>query len=538
MTVTKRTSRSKRKAKSKPRYRENLQKPTGVIGPRVAKVGGERFAIVCVDPAKERSEWMMADYFGNLLIPHQTLTHQATFFRAATVQIRHAQEKHDIQDMIVVVERTANYYLAPKRAFAKAGFEVRIVHPFATKQYRMPADPGDKTDENDLYAQHRAAVAGFGLCESELASPYRELRLRVRHRRNLVERSSAIACQLRDHLHLFMPGYATLFDHLFDQHAAMAIARRCYSPRQVLEVGRQDLSDYLRDEGIRHQLRTVDKVLAWASQAAADSIDDGPLHQAIWTDLEELYQHFRRRIRAIERTLAGDLVKTPYVRLLAIPGINVSTAAEFAAEMGPIDQYANANAITGRAGLFPCRHQSDQTDRSGPLVRQANRRLRCALMRIADSLAGHCPYYRGLAELDRARGLDVRASRVKTAKKFTRLAFACVAGNEPMNHPAFRQPESILEKLRAFHHAHDTPVDRLLADLKTTVEQLPYHTRGHEAKVVAAALEKNTRRKRGAVEIGAVLPAVLARLGVDVNSNTEAAIQDNQSSEIDVRDRS
>jgi transposase len=114
------------------------------------------------------------------------------------MQIREAQQQHGIQDMIVVVERTGNYHLAPKRAFAKAGFETRVVHPFATKQYRMPADPGIKTDGTDLNAQHRAAVAGFGLCEFELESPYRELQLRARHRRNLVEKAAAMACQIRE----------------------------------------------------------------------------------------------------------------------------------------------------------------------------------------------------------------------------------------------------------------------------------------------------------------------------------------------------
>ena len=128
------------------------------------------------------------------------------------------------------------------------------------------------------------------------------------------------------------------------------------------------------------------------------------MHHAIWTDLEELYQHFQRQITAFERELAGDLVQTPYVRLLAIPGINVVSAAELAGEMGPINGYANANAITGRAGLYPSRYQSDQTDTSGPIIRQANRRLRCALMRIADNLACHCAYYRGQADADQARG--------------------------------------------------------------------------------------------------------------------------------------
>ena len=58
---------------------QSAQKPSGVIGPRVKEVGGQRFAIVCVDPANHRSEWMMADYFGNVLTEPQTLEHQAAF---------------------------------------------------------------------------------------------------------------------------------------------------------------------------------------------------------------------------------------------------------------------------------------------------------------------------------------------------------------------------------------------------------------------------------------------------------------------------
>ena len=170
---------------------------------------------------------------------------EASSFKLAVEQIRQAQQEHDIQDIIVVVERTGNYHLPPKRAFASAGFETRIVHPFATKQYRMPADPGNKTDETDLYAQHRAAVAGFGLCELELESPYRELQLRARHRRNLVEKAAALACQIREHLHLGMPGYASLFDRLFESPTALAIAARCDSPAKLIELGQAGLSRHL-----------------------------------------------------------------------------------------------------------------------------------------------------------------------------------------------------------------------------------------------------------------------------------------------------
>ena len=504
----------RKQRKAKPRSKRSLQKPKGLISPRVQKVGGEHFAIVCVDPAKHRSEWMMADYFGNLLVEPQTVEHQSVFFKVAVERIRQAQQQHEIQDTIVVVERTGNYHLPAKRAFAQAGFETRVVHPFATKQYRMPADPGNKTDETDLHAQHRAAVAGFGLCEFELESPYRDLQLRARHRRNLVEKSTALACQIREHLHLAMPGYAGLFDRLFEPPTPLVIAAHCGSPAKLLKLGKARLSRYLQKNKLRHQLRTIDKVLAWASQAADDPIQDGSMHHAIWTDLHELYRLFHRQIKALERQLASDLVQTPYVRLMAIPGINVVLAADLAAEMGSISAYANANAITGRAGLFPSRYQSDQTDNDrGALIRHANRRLRCVLMRIADSLASHCAYYRGQAEVDNSRGVDKRASRVKIAKRFSRLALACVAGDQPMRHPCFQKPDSILEKLRMFHQRRQTPMDVLLADLEAAVERLPYKTCDHEAEVVAEVLEQHTRRRR--VEpIGDVLPAVLARLKI------------------------
>jgi transposase len=508
-----RTGRKLRSAK--PRNDHTLQKPNGVIAPRVQKVGGERFAIVCVDPAKHRSDWMMADYFGNFLIEPRKLEHRAASFKLAMELIRQAQQEHDIQDTLVVVERTGTYHLPVKRAFSNAGFDTRIVHPFATKQYRLPADAGRKTDKNDLKAEHRAAVAGFGLCELELESPYRELQMRVRHRRNLVEKAAAMACQIREHLHLGMPGYAALFDHLFECPTALVLAASCGSPAKVIELGQVGLSRCLGENNVRHQIRTLDKVLAWAAQAVMEHIQDGPMHHAIWTDLCELYRHFQRKIDALERELASDLVKTPYVRLLAIAGINVVSAAELAGEMGPITRYPNANAITGRSGLYPSRHQSDQVDYdSGPLIRQANRRLRCVLMRTADNLACHCKYYRGQADADYARGVDKRASRVKIAKRFTRLVLACVGGDEPMRHPCFQKPDSILEKLRRFHHDHQTPIDRVLADLETAVGQLPYNTCNHEAVIVAEVLQQHADRRQGAGPIGDVLPAVLARLNI------------------------
>ena len=460
----------------------------------------------------------MADYLGNVLIPPQTVEHQAASLACAVEQVREAQRQHGIVDLIVTVERTGNFHRATQRAFREAGWETRIVHPFATKQYRLPADAGNKTDTTDLYAQHRAAVAGFGLCERVLDERFQRLQLHIRHRRDLVEKSSALACQIRDHLHVALPGYAELFSDLLASTAGMAVVRACDSPPKMLAPGVAGWSRLLREQKVRFQTPTLEKIVAWAGQTSPRSLDPtAAWRHALAVDLLDQHQRLAARIEQWEGVIARDLVQTPYVKLLVIPGLNVVSVADFAGEMGPIAHYANANAITGRAGLYPSRYQSDQTDHQGALVRKCNRSLRAALMRIADNLCRFNSHFRGLAGVARAQKTDERAIRVVFAKKFTRLAFAVVAGEQPLRHPCAAQPESILRKLREFHRQHGTPPDVVLADLEAALTQLAPAAQAREAQVVAATL---TPKRRGVTALGDLVLAVLAkyRLTADPSS--------------------
>lgn len=120
------------------------------------------------------------------------------------------------------------------------------------------------------------------------------------------------------------------------------------------------------------QTRTVERLVAWAANAApADPLCEHLLR--LWQTLYEDWQTKTRQIARLEQELAGILVKTPYLLLLSHPGINIVTASELAGEMGPIEHYAHAKAISGRAGLFPSRYQSDEVDRAnGPLSRFRN----------------------------------------------------------------------------------------------------------------------------------------------------------------------
>jgi transposase len=512
---------------SRRRAAEFVQKPRGVIQPRVQHAGPEHFGIVSVDCAKARSKWMLADFYGKVLVPPTEVAHNRVELTAAVAQVRQAMARHDLRDGLVAVERTGRYHHPIKNAFAKADFDTRMVHPFATKQFRQPASPDIKTDDVDLAAIHCAAVNGFALVEAAPSEAWRQLQLQIRHRRDLVAKRSALACQIREHLDAALPGYAACFDRLWDSNVAFRLVRQFGSAQAMLDQGVPGLGHYLRQEKVRFQERTLQTVRVWAqSAAAADQAAE--LHRCIALAYEDDRQQKTQQILALERDIAHRLAATPYVLLLSFPGINVVSAADFAGEMGPIENYANPRAITGRAGLFPCRYQSDRVDRAnGPLVRRCNRALRAAILGIADNLTLCNRRFRWLAATWKAAGKDPRHSHVKVACRFCRIAFHMVAGRQVFHHPSLRERSYILDKLLAFHLEHDTPYEQALRGLHLASAQVP--TKEHAAEAQALAQRQRIVRRsgqRGPQRLGEILAIVLARLGVGAIPSTPSEEKD------------
>jgi transposase len=502
-----------------------------VVHPRVLAVGPEHFAFVCVDCAKARSKIMLADFYGRVLLQPTTIVHNQSGFETMLQSTRAAVAQHQIEDVIVVIERTGRYHGPIQRAWRKAGFEVRIVHPYTTKQYRLPADPGNKTDDTDLSAIHRAAVNGFGLSEYEPDLIYVQLQLLARYRRKLVQKRVALQQQMLEHLQSFMPGYSHCVADVFESPVILWVARNLGSAAAIVQADMAGLSQQARQAGIKVQRSTLEKIVAWA-RSAPSAEEPAWLHRRIFLELDADQLAKAQSIRAIESELAGPLTLTPYVLLLGIVGINVVSAAEFAGEMGPIQRYARARAITGRAGLFPSRYQSDQVDRrDGALVRHANRELRYALLMIADNLIKSNDYFAVLAAGWRLRGKDARDVRVQAAGRFSRIAYQMVAGQMTFQHPCTGQRDYILKKLMRFALEHSTAPDQLLQNLDAAVAQLPRTAHREEAVALAEELARvQKQRGAGPHSLGAILPAVLVKLEVNL-------VRSQQSGELDLTER-
>ena len=504
-----------------------LFKPRGIIHPRVQAVGPQHFAILCIDCAKIRSKIMLADFYGRVLLQPTTVEHDQPGFEAVLQLVRDATQRHAIKDMIGVVERTGRYHRPIQVAFTKAGIEVRVLHPYTTKQYRQPADPGNKTDDTDLFAMHRAAANGFGMLEHEPDPIYIQLQLLARHRRDLVQKNVVLRQQMLEHLHSYMPGFSRGFADVFDSEILLWIATNVGSAARIVECGFDSLTRQLRDAHVATHKPTLQKVVAWARSAPSVE-ESASLHRRIFIDLEADRQVKVASIRAIESELAEPLSKTPYVLLLSIPGINVVSAAEFAGEMGPIERYVKARAITKRAGLYPSRYQSDEVDRpDGQLVRHANRDLRRAIFIIAENLVRKNQHFGILAAGWRAKDVDYRDICVRVAGRFCRIAFQMVAGNMTYRHPCNQQRDYMLTKLIRFSIEHDIFLDQLMRNLDAATVQLPSSDHPEEAASLAQEMARlQKKRGSGPKALAKILPAVLAKLGVKLIRSLESGEAD------------
>src|SRR5260370_26074153 len=114
-------SRTLRRSSAR-RAAATVAKPGGVLHPRVQQVGPEHFGIVCFDCAKARSKFLLADFYGRVLLPPTNVDHNRPDLDAAVAQIRHAFTAHQLRDALVAIARTGRYHRVVQRTFSAADF--------------------------------------------------------------------------------------------------------------------------------------------------------------------------------------------------------------------------------------------------------------------------------------------------------------------------------------------------------------------------------------------------------------------------------
>jgi transposase len=489
------------------------QQRSKALEERVRRVGPERFGILAVDSAKKRFAVVLTDFYGRTLMDVLEVDKTGPALEGLVIELKAQCERHGLKDLVVAIEQTGRYHV-PIRQVLRRHWDVQMVHPFATKQLRQPADPGNKTDPTDLHAIVRAVIVGYGTTERELPPHWADWRLVSREREALVRRRAWVRVRIQMRLEALMPGYPAVFGCLWSSPVPLILARHYGSAAALRSAGEESILECVRQAGSHVQRRTVARVLQWAAEAAPPDPCAAVRHRLLGDQIE-LLALLEAQIGRYERDLAEYLVDAPVVLLLGIPGINVVSAASYGAELGPIEHYLHPTKITGRAGIYPSRYQSDETDLAdGPLVGQRNARLRDAIFEVAHNLIHHNQHFKAWAELREKRKWSKQKIHVAVACKFVRISYWMLAGRTVFQHPCLGGRDVILRKLFRFAKEQGLSAQNTRSLLLRAVRQLPGGVHAEEARALIEDLPKGTRRRRrtGPVPIREILPEVIAHL--------------------------
>jgi transposase len=484
---------------------------------RVREVGADHFGILAVDCHKERFAVLLANFHGQVLMDLHVVENTGPALDALVERVKQEAERHGLAELVVALERTGRYF-RPIQAVLRPHWPILMIHPFATKQLRQPADPGNKTDRTDLLAMVRAVQVGLGTVDADLSERWAEWRAVSRWREDLVRQRAELRVQGQERLEGLMPGYTRHFKEIWTAPTALAIAARYGSAAAILEAGSDGLLAWLADSHHLARRDTVARVLEWA-RGAAPADPAATMNHAIFCEQLELLCVKERAIYAQETRLLDYLVDTPFVLLVSLPGINVVSAASYAAELGPLEHYLGPTKISGRAGLYPSRSQSDQTDHpNGPLVAHRNARLRDAILEIAHNLIQCNEYFKAWAQARRDRGWPDKRIHVAVARKFTRISYAMVGGPMVFWHPSSAGRDAIVRKLYRFGVGYGIAPEALRDALLRAARQIPPAFREAEAQGLAPHLPREPKgpsrraRKAGPEPISAILVDVLRYL--------------------------
>ena len=266
-----------------------------------------------------------------------------------------------------------------ERQLIAAGEELVRVPPKLMAPERRAGRARGKSDPIDALAVARAALR-----EPRLSRPrpdeqlFRDLKLLVDHRDDLVDERRRAQQRLRWHLHQLDPSFAV---------PAKALDR----PRHLDRVGR------------------------WLARRPQE------VQVRVARELVTRCRSLTRTIAELDRELEQRTAETAPA-LLDLPGCGALTAAKLLAEVGPIDRFETDSQLARHSGVAPLEASSGRVQRHR-LDRGGNRQLNAAFHRIAITQARYHPAARAYLERKQAEGKSRREALRCLKRQLARVVF-------------------------------------------------------------------------------------------------------------------
>jgi len=420
--------------------------------------------IVAIDVSKFQPKAAIFEYFGDVIVEPFFFTPDHRGVAELCTIAQKALADTGKKKVVFGLENTGHYHEIILKILVDKGQSAIQINAVTTHEERKSFLNYSKTDDIDLHVIASAVAGGkvtFNSIPDDLKA---ELQYLTRTRRFLVKERSKLVTMLRvllDHYWPYLQGIPEIVDKkmvvhkVFDDFSislSLSFLKLVPSPKDALALGEQGLIQLCGENHLKIGLNRIQLILHSARLTRAVSermLQHYIYHVRFYADN---ILRLNQEIASLEAKIEPVLCRTRGVLLLSMEQVNVTTAAEFMAEVGlEVHRYHSASAIIKLAGTNPVPSQSAGHSGQMKISKQGNPWLREAVTRIGKNLIlGGNPYFVAFAGHLSCRFAKQR--QVAAANKFIRVAYVMLTKGE-LFAPKVWQGESLtvdpLSKLKA-----------------------------------------------------------------------------------------
>jgi len=396
--------------------------------------GSGKYLVVGIDVAKERHNAFFGTATGRTLHKGMVFDNNIEGFRKLLTLTEALKVQHDLTNVVIGLEPTANYHKPLGEHLIKCGHLVVLVSAAAVKNNRQLLDGRwDKHDTKDSANVADLICQGKCLYYEYPDQKVRDLRSLLSLKRRLKKEEHGLRVRIRNQL---LAQYFPEMDRHFGPSVSLAVVSRYLDPSAIAGM---EFDEFCRNVAPGKLNMSQQKRLQAIWQTAPESIgcrvgDAVPFEaQVMVSGLRQV----RETIKAVEEKIEDICIQFPeYSCLLSIPGFGPDVSSKVLGAIGYPFRFASGKQVLKMAGFDLCAHRSGKTSNSAtPVIsKQGKADLRYALYQAAliASLSNKdfMTYYTNkLRGRQREKGIGTKM-RVKLAAKLLVIAWTLMKKKE------------------------------------------------------------------------------------------------------------
>lgn len=477
---------------------------------------GHPVKVMCVamDYAKAKHTILICNGLGDRLKPNFVLDNTAAGATQLLNQVQACAKKKKIrlEHVFFGGEDEPSFAKNFIRKLVQEKYLVVGVNAWEAKQQRDNFQAS--SDSLDLQGIARCLVIKRrGETIQQLPQAYPNLEITTRDRDKMVRMRTGVSNRVHSYVDRLFPCFLSAQKSGLEPFGKVSLEMMeedRFSPAQLSRRSRQSLAEWLERRGVQQPQDKADQLKELAKEVLGPDPEQTVTLQRTLAQLVGVYRGLEQSVALLDQEVAHWLAKTPGAWLTSIPGIGITLAACWTAELGPPSQWRAVRKLCSYGGVVPRSKQTGGPDKEavvGTVQQRCNKRFKNILLQAVEKVLQFGPEeFRQTAQELEARGAHTEFAM---AKRLVRLA-KCLALNSSVYRPKALMASDTPKATLAAHY--QSVWDKLLFKWKDKADLAevfaPANPLGQWRKMVQElyALELRLPEQKAAPKSGASTP--------------------------------